>query len=42
MPATAQREVFVNVGALDGRVMSLQSKVRDLEAELAKLRGQKR
>lgn len=42
LSAPAESEVFVNVGALNGRVSTLQSRVRDLEAELAKLRAQQR
>ena len=42
LSAPAENEVFVNVGALNGRVSTLQSRVRDLEAELAKLRAQQR
>lgn len=38
LSAPAENEVFVNVGALNGRVSSLQSRVKDLEAELARLR----
>ncbi|MBA4176320.1 MAG: hypothetical protein C0505_07135 [Leptothrix sp. (in: Bacteria)] len=37
LSAPAADEVFVNVGALNGRIGSLQNKVRSLEAELAKL-----
>lgn len=39
LSAPAENEVFVNVGALNGRVSSLQSRVKDLEAELARLRS---
>lgn len=35
--APAENEVFVNVGALNGRIASLQNRVRSLEAELAQL-----
>ena len=35
--APAEDEVFVNVGALNGRIASLQNRVRSLEAELAQL-----
>ena len=39
LSAPAEGEVFVNVGALNGRIGSLQSRVMDLEAELARLRA---
>ncbi len=39
LSAPAEDEVFVNVGALNGRVSSLQSRVKDLEAELVRLRS---
>lgn len=42
LSAPAEDEVFVNVGALNGRVSTLQSRVRELEVELAKLRAEKR
>jgi thiosulfate/3-mercaptopyruvate sulfurtransferase len=37
LSAPAADEVFVNVGALNGRIASLQSRMRSLEGELAKL-----
>ena len=40
--APADNEVFVNVGALNGKIATLESQVRELEGELAKLRAQKR
>jgi thiosulfate/3-mercaptopyruvate sulfurtransferase len=42
LSAPAEDEVFVNVGSLNGRVAALQGKVKDLEAEIAKLREAKR
>ncbi len=42
LSAPAADEVFVNVGALNGRIGSLQNRVRSLEADLAKLQGGKR
>lgn len=39
LSAPAGNEVFVNVGALNGKISSLQSRVRDLEADLAKLQS---
>ena len=38
LSAPAEREVFVNVGALNGRIAGLQSKLGELEAELAQVR----
>jgi thiosulfate/3-mercaptopyruvate sulfurtransferase len=40
--APAENEVFVNVGALNSKIANLESHVQELEAELAKLKGQKR
>lgn len=40
--APAENEVFVNVGALQGKIASLESDVRELESELEKLRAQRR
>ena len=40
--APAENEVFVNVGALNGKIATLESQVKELEAELAKLKGQAR
>ncbi|MBX3604900.1 MAG: sulfurtransferase [Piscinibacter sp.] len=37
--APAEREVFVNIGALNGRIAGLQGRLADLEAELAGLKG---
>jgi len=42
LSAPAENEVFVNVGALNGKISSLQGRVKDLEAELAKLQGAKK
>jgi len=42
LSAPAENEVFVNVGALTGKIANLESQVKDLEEELAKLKGQKR
>lgn len=39
LSAPAEREVFLNVGALNGRIAGLQGKVSELEGELAKLRS---
>jgi thiosulfate/3-mercaptopyruvate sulfurtransferase len=39
LSAPAEREVFVNVGALNGRIAGLQGKVNELDAELARLKG---
>lgn len=39
LSAPAESEVFVNVGALYGRIGSLQTRVKDLEDELAKMRA---
>jgi thiosulfate/3-mercaptopyruvate sulfurtransferase len=37
LSAPADDEVFVNIGALNGRIASLQNRMRALEADLAKL-----
>ena len=37
LSAPAEGEVFVNVGALNGKIASLQSRVKSLEAEVVKL-----
>jgi thiosulfate/3-mercaptopyruvate sulfurtransferase len=37
LSAPAADEVFVNVGALNGKISSLQSRLRSMEAEIAKL-----
>lgn len=42
LTAPAENEVFVNVGALTGKIASLESQLKDLEEEIAKLKGQKR
>ncbi len=42
LSAPAADEVFVNVGALNGRIGSLQSRVKSLESDLAKLQAAKR
>lgn len=39
LSAPAEHEVFVNVGALNGRIAALQGKVADLETELARVTG---
>ncbi|HET9579774.1 MAG TPA: rhodanese-like domain-containing protein [Usitatibacter sp.] len=39
LSAPADNEVFVNVGALYGRIGSLQARVKDLEDELGKMRA---
>jgi len=39
LSAPAEDEVFVNIGALNGRVASLQNRVKDLEAEVSRLQG---
>jgi thiosulfate/3-mercaptopyruvate sulfurtransferase len=40
MSAPVDNEVFVNVGALNGRIASMQSQLKALEAEVAKLQAQ--
>jgi len=42
LSAPAADEVFVNVGALNGRIGSLQSRVKSLESDLSKLQAAKR
>lgn len=42
LTAPAENEVFVNVGALTGKIANLESQVKDLEEEVARLKGQKR
>ncbi len=37
--APAESEVFVNVGALNGRIGALQGRVGELEAELARIKA---
>jgi thiosulfate/3-mercaptopyruvate sulfurtransferase len=39
LSAPAEQETFLNVGALNGRIASLQGRVQELEAELAKLKA---
>jgi len=39
LSAPAEDEVFVNVGALNGRIGALQNRVKDLESELAKMKS---
>lgn len=39
LSAPADNEVFVNVGALNGRIASLQNRVKELESEVARLRA---
>ena len=39
LTAPAEQEVFVNVGALNGRIQSLQGRVQQLEAELKSLKA---
>jgi thiosulfate/3-mercaptopyruvate sulfurtransferase len=40
LTAPAENEVFVNVGALNSKIATLESQVKSLEEELAKLKGQ--
>jgi thiosulfate/3-mercaptopyruvate sulfurtransferase len=42
LAAPAEKEVFVNVGALTGKIANLESQIKELEEELARLKGQKR
>jgi chaperonin cofactor prefoldin len=42
LSAPAENEVFVNVGALNSKIATLESQVKGLEEELAKLKGQQR
>lgn len=39
LSAPADNEVFVNVGALNGRIASLQNRVKELESEVARMRA---
>jgi thiosulfate/3-mercaptopyruvate sulfurtransferase len=39
LTAPAEREVFVNVGALNGRIAALQGRVGELEAELVRVKA---
>jgi len=41
LSAPAEDEVFVNVGALNGKIASLQGRVKSLEAEVEKLEARK-
>lgn len=41
LSAPAEQETFLNVGALNGRIAGLQSRVQELEAEVEKLKGRK-
>ena len=41
LSAPAEEEVFVNIGALNGRIASLQSRVKELEGEIVKLKPAK-
>lgn len=40
LAAPAEGEVFVNVGALNGQIASLQNRLKELEAEVSRLHGQ--
>jgi thiosulfate/3-mercaptopyruvate sulfurtransferase len=42
LAAPADNEVFVNIGALNSKIANLENQVKNLEEELAKLKGQKR
>jgi thiosulfate/3-mercaptopyruvate sulfurtransferase len=42
LTAPAENEVFLNIGALTGRITSLENRVKELEEEVAVLKGQKR
>ena len=42
LTAPAENEVFVNVGALTGRIATLENRVKELEEQLAKFTGPKR
>jgi thiosulfate/3-mercaptopyruvate sulfurtransferase len=42
LTAPAENEVFVNVGALTSKITTLESQVKSLEEELAKLKSQQR
>jgi hypothetical protein len=39
LSAPAEDEVFVNIGALNGRIASLQNRVKELEAEVTRLQS---
>jgi len=39
LSAPAEREVFVNIGALNARIAGLQGKLGELEAELGRVKG---
>ena len=41
LSAPAEKEVFVNIGALNGRIASLQGRVKELEGEIVKLKPAK-
>ena len=41
LSAPAEDEVFVNIGALNGRIASLQGRVKELEGEIVKLKPAK-
>jgi thiosulfate/3-mercaptopyruvate sulfurtransferase len=41
LTAPAENEVFVNVGALNGRIASMQKRLQTLEADIAKLQATK-
>jgi thiosulfate/3-mercaptopyruvate sulfurtransferase len=41
LTAPAENEVFVNVGALNGRIASMQKRLQTLEADIAKLQAAK-
>jgi thiosulfate/3-mercaptopyruvate sulfurtransferase len=42
LTAPAENEVFVNVGALNSKIATLENQVKSLEEELTKLKGQQR
>jgi thiosulfate/3-mercaptopyruvate sulfurtransferase len=42
LSAPAENEVYVNVGALNGRIASLQNRVKSLETDIEKLQAAKR
>jgi thiosulfate/3-mercaptopyruvate sulfurtransferase len=42
LSAPAENEVYVNVGALNGRIASLQGRLKSLEADIEKLQQAKR
>ena len=41
LTAPVENEVFVNVGALSARIAALESRIKDLEEDLARLKGRK-